>query len=113
MRTKIKSSSALFLVVFAILLPPAASAAQDQVLVNGKIFTANPLQPYAEAVSIRDGKILAVGNRHDVDASVGGDARVIDLGGKMLLPGLIDSHVHAVLGGVSQLSADAKNDIAN
>ena len=55
------------------------SLAQDRILVNGKIFTANPAQPYAEAVSIRDGKIAAVGNRHDVEASVGADAQVIKL----------------------------------
>jgi predicted amidohydrolase YtcJ len=85
--------------------------AQDRVLVNGKIFTANPQQPYAEAVSIRGGKIIAVGNRREVDASVGSDAQVVDLGGKTLLPGLIDSHVHAVMGGVGLLSADAKNEI--
>ena len=105
--------SAILASVCAALLPLAASAAQDRVLVNGKIFTANPQQPYAEAVSIRNGKILAVGNRHDVDASVGGGAQIIDLGGKTLLPGLIDSHVHAVYGGVGLLSADAKNNIAN
>ncbi|MEP6547840.1 MAG: amidohydrolase [Gammaproteobacteria bacterium] len=113
MRTRIRFSSALVATVCAGLLPLAASGAPDRILVNGKIFTANPQQPYAEAVSIRDGKILAVGNRHDVDASVGGGAQIIDLDGKTLLPGLIDSHIHAVYGGVGLLSADAKNDIAN
>ena len=54
--------------------------AQERVLVNGKIFTGNPQQPYAEAVSIRGGKIVAVGSRHEVDASIGGDAQVVDLG---------------------------------
>jgi predicted amidohydrolase YtcJ len=76
--------------------------AQERVLVNGKIFTGNPQQPYAEAVSIRGGKIVAVGSRHEVDASVGADAQVVDLGGKTLLPGLIDSHVHAVKGGIGR-----------
>jgi predicted amidohydrolase YtcJ len=113
MRTRVSLSSAFLITVCAALLPLAASAAQDRVLINGKIFTANPQQPYAEAVSIRNGKILAVGNRHDVDASVGGGAQVVDLGGNTLLPGLIDSHVHAVYGGVGLLSADAKNNIAN
>ncbi|MEP6885297.1 MAG: amidohydrolase [Gammaproteobacteria bacterium] len=113
MRIRIDLRSAILVINCAVLLPLTASAAQDRILVNGKIFTANPQQPYAEAVSIRDGKILAVGNRHNVDASVGSDAEVIDLGGKTLLPGLIDSHVHAVYGGVGLLSADAKNHIAN
>ena len=85
--------------------------AQDRILVNGKIFTANIQQPYAEAVSIRGGRIVAVGSRREVNASVGGDAQVVDLGGKTLLPGLIDSHIHAVMGGVGLQSADAKDDI--
>ena len=87
--------------------------AQDRILVNGHIFTANPQQPFAEAVSTRGGKIVTVGNRHDVAASVGSDAQIVDLGGKTLLPGLIDSHVHAVEGGVSLLSADARNEISD
>lgn len=86
---------------------------QERVLVNGKIFTANAQQPYAEAVSIRDGKIVAVGSRREVNASVGAGAQVVDLGGKTLLPGLIDSHIHAVMGGVGLLSADAEDGIAD
>jgi predicted amidohydrolase YtcJ len=92
---------------------PGAAVARDLVLVNGHIFTANPLQPYAEVVSVRDGRIVAVGSRREAVASVGGDAVVTDLGGQTLLPGLIDSHVHAVFGGIGLLSADAKSDIAD
>ena len=102
---------ALLIVAGCAALSCQTALAQDRVLVNGKIFTANPQQPYAEAVSIRGGKIVAVGNRHEVDASIGSDAQVVDLGGRTLLPGLIDSHVHAVMGGVGLLSADAKNEI--
>lgn len=94
-------------------LPPGAAHAKDQVLVNGHVFTANPQQPYAAAVSVRDGRIVAVGDRSDAVASVGPDAEVIDLGGGMLLPGLIDSHNHAVFGGIGLLSADAKSDLAD
>jgi predicted amidohydrolase YtcJ len=94
-------------------MAPGVAFAKDQVLVNGHIFTANPLQPYAEAVSVRDGKIVAVGARQEVASSVGADAVVTDLAGGTLLPGLIDSHVHAVFGGVSLLSADAKSDLAD
>lgn len=92
----------------------AVSAATNEILlINGKIFTGNPQSPYAESVSIRDGKIIAVGNRFDVKASVQGDAKVVDLGGKTLLPGLIDSHVHAIYGGIGLLSADAQDKIGD
>ena len=95
------------------LVPLGAAFARDQVLVNGHIFTSNPQQPYAEAVSVRDGRIVAVGNRAAAAASVGYDAEVTDLGGQTLLPGLIDSHVHAVFGGIGLLSADARSDLAD
>ena len=94
-------------------LPLGTAVAKDQVLVNGHVFTANPQQPYAEAVSVRDGRIVAVGSRSEATASVSADATVTDLGGQTLLPGLIDSHMHAVYGGIALLSADAKNDIAD
>jgi predicted amidohydrolase YtcJ len=106
-----RAARALFIVVGGSALLFQIALAQDLILVNGEIFTANPQQPYAEAVSIRGGKIVAVGNRHEIDASVGRDARVVDLGGKTLLPGLIDSHVHAVMGGVGLQSADAQDNI--
>jgi hypothetical protein len=103
----------LALLAFIAFMAPGATVAGELVLVNAHVFTANPLQPYAEAVSVRDGRIVAVGSRGEAVASVGADAVVTDLGGKMLLPGLIDSHVHAVFGGIGLLSADAKNEIAD
>ena len=89
----------------------SAALANELLLVNGKVFTGNPQSPYAESVAIRDGKIVAVGNRLAVKASVGSGAQVVDLDGKTLLPGLIDSHIHAVDGGISLLSADAQDNI--
>jgi len=94
-----------------LLLSAAGVQAKELILSNAKIFTANPQQPYAQAVSVRDGKIVAVGGQREVGASVGANAEVVDLGGKTLLPGLIDAHIHAVYGGVDLLSADAKNDL--
>jgi predicted amidohydrolase YtcJ len=81
-------------------------AAQERVLYNGKIFTAEPEHPYAEAVAIRNDKIVAVGNSADVSKVVAGGAEMIDLRGNFLLPGLIDSHCHAVDGGLSLISAN-------
>ncbi len=113
MRPSIRASSTSMLLACLAFAPLGAASAKDQVLVNAHIFTANPQQPYAEAVSVRDGRIVAVGSRGEVAASVGADASVTDLDGQTLLPGLIDSHVHAVFGGIGLLSADAKNDLAD
>ncbi|MGI9288454.1 MAG: amidohydrolase [Pseudomonadales bacterium] len=69
------------------------NAATD-IYVNGDIITVNDKQPQAAAVAVRDGKILAVGTRAEVDAAAGEGATVEDLGGKTLIPGLIDAHGH-------------------
>jgi predicted amidohydrolase YtcJ len=81
-------------------------AAQERVFYNGKVFTAEPEHPYAEAVAIRGDRIVAVGNRAEVSAAVGSGAELIDLKGDFLMPGLIDSHCHAIDGGLSLISAD-------
>lgn len=79
--------------------PDAVSNAREKVFYNAKIFTADRNNPYAEAVAVRDDKIVAVGNYHDVKKSVNANALQVDLGGKFLLPGFIDSHEHAMDGG--------------
>jgi predicted amidohydrolase YtcJ len=88
-----------------------AAGADEQVLYNGKIFTGEPEHPYAEAVAIRGDKIVAVGNRGEAFKAVSSGAEAIDLKGNLLLPGLIDSHCHAVDGGLSLISADIGENV--
>src|SRR5215468_989868 len=83
----------------------SAGAAGERVFYNGQIFTGEPEHPYAEAVAIRGDKILSVGNRREVSKAVAGSAEMIDLKGKFLVPGMIDSHCHALDGGLSLISA--------
>jgi len=82
-----------------------ARATDEVVLFHGKIFTGEPERPYAEALAIRGDRIVAVGNRSDVSKAVASDARLIDLKGNFVMPGLIDSHCHAVGGGLLLISA--------
>src|ERR1700756_3917604 len=84
--------------------------AQDQILYNAKIFTADPQNPYAEAVAIRDGRVLAVGNLPEVEQAAPGATRT-DLGGKSLFPGFIDSHSHTIDGGFNLTNADATEKV--
>lgn len=83
----------------------------DQIIVNGKVFTANPASPVAEAVALRGDKILAVGDRAAIEQLAGTHTTTIDLGGQLLMPGLIDSHVHAVNGGYFRTSALIANTV--
>ncbi|ABF43693.1 Amidohydrolase 3 [Candidatus Koribacter versatilis Ellin345] len=93
-------------IAFCLLLACIAFAADERILYNGKIFTADTTHPYAEAVAIRGDKIVAVGTFAEVSKAVSGSAEKVDLKGNLLLPGLIDSHAHAVDGGLSLISAD-------
>ena len=86
--------------VFATSLVNGASAqdgAADTVYTNGKIYTVNEKQPWAEAVAIKDGKFLKVGSNADIQAVTGKDTKIIDLGGKFGMPGIHDTHVHPPL----------------
>ena len=89
-----------------------AGASDEQVLYNSKIFTGEPDHPYAAAVAIKGDKIVAVGSPDDVAKAVTSGAEMIDLKGHLLLPGLIDSHCHAVDGGLSLISAVVEENIA-
>ena len=66
----------------------------DTVYTNGKIYTVNEQQPWAEAVAIKGGKFIAIGSVDDVKGVTGSDTTVIDLEGKLVLPGFQDQHVH-------------------
>jgi hypothetical protein len=70
------------------------NASADVAYTHGKIYTVNEAQPWAEAVAIKDGKFLVVGSNADVKAVTGAATEIVDLGGRMAMPGLIDVHVH-------------------
>ena len=76
--------------------------AVDMIVTNAKVLTMDAAKPRAEAVAVAGGKIVAVGMAADVVALVGPDTRVIDAGGRSLLPGFVESHLHLVLGGAEQ-----------
>jgi predicted amidohydrolase YtcJ len=75
------------------------------IITNAKVLTMDEARPRAEAVALAGERILAVGSRAEVEALAGPATRVIDAGGRTLLPGFVESHLHLVLGGneLSQL----------
>ncbi|MGB1251089.1 MAG: amidohydrolase [Candidatus Promineifilaceae bacterium] len=83
-------------------LTEAAGAGVEQVFLNGAIYTVNFDQPWADAVAVRDGVIVAVGTEDEVFEVVAESAEIIDLEGAMLMPGFQDTHVHLLEAGVNQ-----------
>ena len=66
----------------------------DLIIYNAKIYTVDPALPWAEAVAVRDGRILAVGSESEVLGLAGPRTELIDGNGRLVLPGLTDAHVH-------------------
>lgn len=66
----------------------------DTVFTNGRIYTVDRKNPFAEAVAIKDGKFMEVGSAKDIEKFVGQHTRVVDLGGAFAVPGFIDAHIH-------------------
>lgn len=71
----------------------------ETIITNAKVLTMDEAGPRAEAVALAAGRILAVGSRAEVEALAGPSTRVVDAGGRTLLPGFVESHLHLVLGG--------------
>jgi predicted amidohydrolase YtcJ len=80
----------------------------DFVLLNGKIHTFSSAHPRAEALAAADGKILAVGSSREIQRYVDRDTQVLDVNGKLVIPGLIDSHCHFSSGGRSLATLDVR-----
>ena len=92
------------------LLLPAAGMARPQgrivepadiIVVHGHIYTENPKQPWAQAVAIRHGKITAVGDDPEIERRRGMGTKVVNAGGKLVLPGFVDCHIHFMDGSLS------------
>jgi hypothetical protein len=66
----------------------------DLVLLDGKVLTMNPLQPYADAVAIKDDRIIQVGSPETVSTMIGKGTKIVRLKGKTIIPGIIDTHIH-------------------
>jgi len=77
---------------------PALVTAADRVLLNGAVYTVDAERSWAEAVAIKDGKIIYVGDNEGAGAYISTQSEIIDLVGQMLLPGFHDSHVHILTG---------------
>ena len=84
---------------------PLASTPDEKLYINGHIYTGNPSVPWAQALAVRDGVFTYVGTTEGALARrwaldrKGTDTKIVDLGGKTLIPGLYDSHIHPISAG--------------
>ena len=77
------------------------AAEADVVLRNGKIYTADKERSIRQAIAIKGNTIVAVGDDKDVAPLIVSGTKVIDLGGKLVLPGLVDTHIHPIMGALN------------
>ncbi|MCP5167368.1 MAG: amidohydrolase [Pseudomonadales bacterium] len=103
-----KLSSVFFSIVYIVVSAQVslAAATADAIYHNGTILTINDAAPTAQAVAVKDGKILAVGQEAEVRKTAGANTQEIDLGGATMLPGFVDSHGHAYLIGIQATTAN-------
>ncbi|WNJ88487.1 amidohydrolase [Bosea sp. 685] len=73
----------------------------DLILVNGRFTTLDQTNPNPQAVAIAGGRFIGAGSEHEMRALAGPDTGIIDLGGRRAVPGLIDSHMHIIRGGLN------------
>jgi len=104
-----KFSAAIFICLVTNNLPAQSKPVADLIITNAKIWTVDKAHPTAQAVAVLGDRIIAVGSNADVDVLRGHDTKVINAGGKLVLPGFNDAHVHFVSGGL-QLESVQLND---
>ena len=73
----------------------------DLIVTNAKIVTLDPASTIAQALAVREGKIVAVGGNDAMEGLIGPATRRVDAGGRTIIPGLINSHIHAVRAGLT------------
>ena len=109
-KTILRHTAVVVLLLEAACSTLVAAELADFVLMGGKVYTVNKKQPWVEAVAVRGKKIVSVGSNADVKKHVGDKTKIIDLDGKMLLPGFIESHIHPVAGALVTPGVDLQYD---
>jgi predicted amidohydrolase YtcJ len=79
------------------------ATAADTIFKNGRIYTSDRKQPWASCAAVKAGRFVAIGGESEVEKFAGGQAVKIDLGGRMVMPGIFDIHNHIMMGGQADL----------
>ena len=99
----------IFLIITCILsIMSISTAQQKKAFINGNIYTVNEKQPEAEAVLTEGSRITFVGTNDEVNSRIDNNTEVIDLGGKFMMPGFNDAHLHFLSGGFYLMGIDLR-----
>jgi predicted amidohydrolase YtcJ len=101
----------LFLMAAIVVAAAQSSPTADLIVINARVYTVHTEQPWAEAIAVRDGKIIAVGDENRLKSYRGKSTKVIDARGHLLLPGFTDCHIHFMEGSLG-LTRVVLNDAA-
>ena len=107
--TRMRLPISILLITSSVLAACNQQSAQDPadlVLLNGGIYTVDAARSWVEAAAIDDGTIVAVGSNEYIKTFVGESTEVVDLEGRMAMPGIHDSHIHPLEGGYEQVYCD-------
>jgi predicted amidohydrolase YtcJ len=102
----IKFCTAVFFLALTITPAKCQQIAPDLVLLNGRIFTSDARQPYVQALAIRGERITATGDSAKIKALVGPNTKLIDLGGRTVIPGINDAHNHLGIAPANHVDLD-------
>ena len=84
---------------------PDSTIKADLVLQNANVITIDRQRPRARSIAVRDGTFAAIGNGDNLADLIGPDTEVMDIGGKTVLPGFIDAHIHVLTSGIRHVMA--------
>lgn len=92
---------------------PAFGQLADVIFHNGQVYTVNATRSWAQALAVKDGKIAAIGLDSDVMGLKGEDTVLVDLGDRMVMPGIVDAHTHYELGGLAGIQCFLPDTFTN
>ena len=101
MTKRATANAAVLLALVGCARQPALDNAADYVFTNGKVYTVNEAQPWAEAVAVKGNEIVYVGDNAGARAFVVESTEEVALEGRLLLPGFVESHIHIAIGGAT------------
>jgi len=104
--TKILKLKFAFVLACALIMGCGSQEGADMIFINGSVYTVDKSNPEVEAVAVVDGMITAVGSNSEINKLKGSNTKVVDLKGKTMTPGLVESHAHLMGIGYNKLELD-------